>query len=133
MCLNNYDVEKRGCRNWVYNVRDILCTTGFGYVWVNPYVIQCNQFVPIFKNRLVDCFIQKWFNDINNSSPLSLYKHIKCSLHYEQYLEQVVSKPLRSAITKLRISAHNLRIEVGRYGVKRVQICDRVCQLCENR
>jgi hypothetical protein len=31
----------------------------------------------------------------------------------------------------LRISAHNLRIEVGRYGVNRVQRCDRVCQLCE--
>jgi hypothetical protein len=105
----------------------------FGYVWENPYVIQCNQCLPIFKNRLVDCFIQKWFNDINNSPPLSLYKHIKCSLHYdyEQYLDHVVSKPLTSVITKLKISAHNLIIEVGRYSVNRVQRCDRVCQLCE--
>jgi hypothetical protein len=31
----------------------------------------------------------------------------------------------------LRISAHNLRIEVGRYGANRVQRCDRVCQLYE--
>jgi hypothetical protein len=100
-------------------------------VWENPYVMQYNTILPIFKNRRVDCFIQKWFNDINNSPPLSLYKHITCSLHYEQHLDHVVSKPLRSAITKLIISAHNLRIEVGRYGVNRVQRCDRVCQLCE--
>jgi hypothetical protein len=56
--------------------------------------------------------------------------------NYEQYLDHVVSKLLRSAITQLRISAHNLRIEVGRwwsrkYGANRVQRCDRVCQLCE--
>jgi hypothetical protein len=75
---------------------------------------------------LVDCFTQQWFNDVHNSSPLSLYKHIKCSLHYEQYLNCVASKPLR-----LGIPAHNLRIEVGRYGVNRIQRCDRVCQLCE--
>jgi hypothetical protein len=68
------------------------------------------------------------------SPPPSLYKHITCSLHYEQYLEYVVGKPLKSAITKLRISAHNLRIEVGSYSVysvNRVQRCDRVYQLCE--
>jgi hypothetical protein len=46
-------------------------------------------------------------------------------------LDHVVSKPLRSVITKLRISAYNLRIEVGRYDMNRVQRCDRVSQLCE--
>jgi hypothetical protein len=45
-------------------------------------------------------------------------------------LDHVVSTPLRSG-KKKRISAHNLRIEVGRYGANRVQRCDRVCQLCE--
>jgi hypothetical protein len=36
------------------------------------------------------------------------------------YLENLVSRTLRIALTKLRISAHNLRLQTGRYSRERV-------------
>jgi hypothetical protein len=38
--VSTSDIENEGCHNRVYNVRDILCTTGFDYVWENIYAIQ---------------------------------------------------------------------------------------------
>jgi hypothetical protein len=34
--VSKYDVEKKGCLNWVYNVRDRLCTTGLGMCGKTP-------------------------------------------------------------------------------------------------
>jgi hypothetical protein len=53
---------------------------------------------------------------------MCVYKHIKCSLHYEQYLEYVVSKPLRSAITKIE----NFRSELKLEGIERTAYTDAI-------
>lgn len=42
----------------------------------------------------------------------------------------MLTKTYRSALTRLRISAHNLRIETGRYGRQRIERNDRICQCC---
>jgi hypothetical protein len=39
----------------------------------------------------------------------------------------------RQQLTCLRISAHNLRIESGRYGSKRLERHERICQLCNTQ
>ena len=39
---------------------------------------------------------------------------------------------LRSVLTKLRISAHNLRVETGRYGRNRLERNERKCLICAN-
>ena len=85
-----------------------------------------------FKNRLIDCFKQKWYADITDSRILYYYKHIKTTFGYEHYLDKIVNPKLRSVLKKLRISAHNLRVETGRYGRNRLERNERKCLICAN-
>jgi hypothetical protein len=48
----------------------------------------------------------------------------------EPYLNNITSRNLRIGLTKLRISAHSLRIQTGRYGKDRLERNLRVCQMC---
>jgi hypothetical protein len=126
------DLLNKGCKNWVYNVKDMLCSNGFGYVWDNPGSVKSKEFLLEFKTRMIDCFKQKWLSDIHSSPSLDFYTHIKSALEYEPYLDSVSSVSQRSLVTKLRISAHNLNIEIKRYGPNRLQRHDRLCELCES-
>lgn len=63
---------------------------------------------------------------------LTLYKYAKSDLEYECYLDKMNSKHYRQIITKIRISAHKLRIETGRYGRNRLERNERLCLMCEN-
>ena len=53
---------------------------------------------------------------------------MKSSLVIEDYLLSVPNLPNRTALTKFRLSNHNLMIERGRY--ENMQIGDRTCAFC---
>ena len=68
----------------------------------------------LIKQRILDNFRQSWYAEINNSSRLSTHSRIKHDFNQEKYLNTVNEKKYRIALTKFRISAHNLEIEKGR-------------------
>ncbi len=80
------------------------------------------------KLRIWDQYKQTWCANLNNSSRLSSYsryKHIFCQ---DQYLHIISQPKYRIALTKFRISAHDLEIERGRHvNIDRV---DRICSYC---
>ena len=83
-----YNVQHTACENdkvvnWVSNVKKLLCENGFQYVWINPYCTDPHAFVLDFKNRLIDCFKQKWYADVTDSRIL-YYKYIKTTFGYGQ-------------------------------------------------
>ena len=59
----------------------------------------------------IACFKQKWCADVTDSRIL-YDKYIKTTFGYEQYLDKILNSKLRSALTKFRISAHNLRVDM---------------------
>lgn len=81
---------------------------------------------------LNDFYFRHWeqFKTSDNGK-LHLYGEIKMNLHCEEYLNQLKNKKHRHALTKLRISAHSLRIETGRYGINRIPRDERFCTYCE--
>jgi hypothetical protein len=121
-----------GVKNWTYNVKCLLNEHGFSEVWNLPAQFEAKTFIPIFKQRIIDCFKQKWCADIAANNVLNtLYSHIKTSFGIENYLNILLCKTSRSCLTKLRISAHKLRIESARYGRDRLERHERTCQLCD--
>ena len=96
---------------------------------VNP----CNYFVKknlsTFKSRIIDCFRQEWFGSIDRNRVLDEYKMYKVHFIYEEHLD-LVPYNLRCFITRLRISAHSLRIHAGRFGVNRLTRHERLCLNC---
>ena len=48
------------------------------------------------------------------------------------YLKNIVSKTLRSALTKIRVPSHSLRTHTGRYEREIIERQYRYCELCNN-
>ena len=79
--------------------------------------------------RLIDNFYQSWYAIKQISEVLSLYNTIKLSVGYEEYLN-FLPFDLRAYLCKIRISAHSLNIQTGRYGRNRVPRAERYCVYC---
>ena len=83
------------------------------------------------------CYNQAWLNAINknydSSKPnkLKTYANFKKSFGMENYLLCMKNKNKRRHFTKLRISAHHLPIEKGRYSRPVTPRDQRFCQSCD--
>ena len=84
--------------------------------------------------QLKNEYCKMWHQEINpqySYGKLRTYCTFKKQFHMENYLAQL---PLnkRQNLTKLRISAHRLAIETGRYTRPITPISERVCTLCNS-
>ena len=59
-----------------------------------------------------------------------MYKSFKKSFEFEHYLS-VLPKKFRIVLSQLRLSAHQLCIETGRYSQNRVDRALHLCTLCD--
>ena len=122
--------DKNGRINWATNVKNILFRYGFSFVWVSQDVGDTDAFVYQFKQRLMDCASQNWFEDIATSGRCRLYKYFKTLLNVERYLTCNLPFYLRKAMSNFRCSNHFLNIEMcRRTGIDRDL---RFCPYCEN-
>ena len=79
--------------------------------------------------KLTEHFKQCWEHKKSTSSKLSFYHSIKTCFNREPYLDLCKGFSRRYSATKLRISAHDLQIERGRYiNLTREQ---RLCSWCK--
>jgi hypothetical protein len=126
-------LHEKGIQSWASKVHRLLNEYGFSDVWNNPFQYDVNYFVKIFKQRVIDCFLQKLISDISNSPVLSnIYVHLYRSFEMADYLKILHNKTYRNCLSRLRLSAHKLRIETGRYGANRLPRNERICRLCDN-
>ena len=110
--------------NWVTDVRTVLYSNGYGYVWESQNVPNRNHFINNFVNRLKDQYIQ-----INNNPKLVFYKDFKQHFGMELYVSKINISKFRRALAMFRSSAHSLMVEKGRH--YDIQGGDRHCVYCE--
>ena len=79
-----------GKTNWVTNVKKLLNQNGFNYVWNNPKSVNVKVFIPIFKQKIIDTFVQNWHVDKESNNVLDLYTNVKHNFAYEMYLDILV-------------------------------------------
>ena len=115
---------------WATLLRDTLYQYGFGYVWLQQYVQNEKVFIKVFEQRIKDNFLQDWNAQINTTSDYRLFKKIKQSFHFENYLN-IDNKILRIAVTKIRLSSHLFFIERGRWVRPKIDAKNRICDLCD--
>ena len=123
--MQDVEVSKNN-KNWAYNIKTLLQEHGLYDIWLNQF----NHDVPflLIKQRILDMYYQKWHSDINNSPKLKAYCVFKQELVFEKYLDNISVKKYRSALTKFRVSSHNLAIETGRRHA--IPQDDRKCLFC---
>ena len=113
LMLNDID-ERPNVKNWAVLVKKLLSNLGFFHVWAAQGVGDENKFLSILKQRLSDNFVQSWYQRLNESSRATFYRQI-CVFEFQPYLEKIVHKKFRNAVSKLRLSSHRLHIESGRW------------------
>ena len=116
--------------SWVNQLKHSLFELGFGYVWINQHVHCETSFLSQIKQRMSDAYFQQWNAEKLATTSSKLFKHIKNSFKFENYL-LITNKSLRTALTKIRLSSHSFMIERGRWARQKIEVKDRKCTLCD--
>jgi len=112
--------------NWVYAVKHCLDVFGFSDVWVNGGVGNERVFLRVFRQRMVDCYMQDWNSKLFESDRFSTYRSFKSLLQPEKYLNDITIMKFRNVFIKFRLGIIDLKIN------KRYQVVSRICPFCEN-
>ena len=90
------------------------------------------ELIRIVKSRLINKFEKYWLTEREklSSGKLTTYFKLKNTFHQEKYLS-IKEFKLRKAMCRYRISAHDLRIESGRYSKTYINRTDRICTRCD--
>ena len=70
-------------------------------------------------------------NDNTDHNKLRFYKTLKSTFDIEPYVESIQNRNQRAWLSRIRISAHRLHVETGRYSRPVTPINERVCRYCD--
>ena len=120
-----------GKTNWVSAVQNLLCTNGFGIVWIFRGVGDDKQFLSSLRERLRDCFIQGIEERIQSSNSFCIYNNFKSVFGQELYLSQMYFNKFYSR-TLLRFRLGVSPINSHRYKYN-PDINSKSCPFCKNK
>ena len=114
-----------GHSNWVSRARDLRVRYG----------IQQSDARPVSKTKVSSNFNSEVFERLHahftENKKLNLYTSFKTVYKFESYLDYIQDFTVRSTLAKLRVSAHNLQIETGRFSKNKTPRDQRFCPYCK--
>ena len=114
-----------GHDNWVSHARDFRVR----------YEIQNSDTRSIIKTKVNKYFELEVFRRLNEhitgNRELSLYASFKTIFKFESYLDYIQDFTARCTLAKLRMSAHNLQIETGRFSKNKTPRDERFWPYCK--
>ena len=134
--LENYELCRNEKNCWIKYVRDLLNNAGFQETWTNvggsaPHIVVKN-----LKMYLQNLYKSNWCEEINrndnSSKKLRTYYTFKNDYEMENYLKTNIPVSKRQNFSKLRVSAHTLEIELGRYTRPKTPLELRKCKICQS-
>ena len=119
---------------WAHHISLLLNNSNHSHVWSAAIENQSTSIdAKVFHEILLNKYASGWYNHISRDSPsgnkLRTFVRFKKSFKMEHYILSC-EPTLRKNFTKLRISAHKLDIEMGRYAKPKVAPENRKCQQC---
>ena len=118
-----FQEQKRMNRSWFSTLNSIFIN--YGGLISNPGARRPGPRAIL--SEMESSFKDMWLLSVRSSSKLTFYSSINHSFKREGYLD-LTSKDARFNLTRLRISAHNLEIERGRYS--NIARDERLCKGC---
>ena len=131
--------EANSSKCWLSAVRDILTKVGLEQVWYQQQVDDPQNFIKVIRTKVREIYEKQVKKQRatdrsggeSSGNKLRTYWKFKSTHELEPYLVHVKPLNLRKNISKLRISAHDLSIERGRYHrPHKLPISERKCQFC---
>jgi hypothetical protein len=112
---------------WITYVKSIFDECGLSFIWNDQIHMNRNVLKSVLKQKLLDQYIQHWFQQINSSSRGEFYGIFKTEFKQEPYLIRLHSSD-RIYMCKLKCSNLKLPIETGKWANILKQ--NRKCHLC---
>lgn len=114
--------------SWIKNMKNLINKLGFNYLRENPFGIklQLNQ----IKERINDTALQKLESEIKQNSKLTFFSKLYKPNSRPPYVDHCKLRKDRSVLCKIRVSAHSLYVEKGRY--LNIPLEDRLCRCCNS-
>ena len=114
---------------WMLFIKNSLYSAGMRHIWTNQCTLNVDRLKHALRIQIQKRYIQFWDDRKRNSSRLNFYNSVTTQYRPEPYLTSCKKQDHRRALCRLRVSAHELKIERGRYhNVKRQ---DRKCTNCD--
>ena len=105
--LVNLDADSK--TNWVSDIRTILISNGYGYVWLFKSVGCEKTFLFNLKQTLIDCFHQGWHAKVSDSEKYEFYYSFKSMILKEHFLSKVLMpKCFRDVLIKFRLGVSQI-------------------------
>ena len=124
------DLDMSGKHCWVSKIREILCFTGFNFVWLHQGVGNVKLFLREFKQKLIDFFIQEWSGSIRDSNRFDSYRTFKTVFEKDKYISDMNERCFRVAISQFRFNELPLNNNLYRYSeVNQFKMCP----FCKNQ
>ncbi len=89
--------------------------------------VESNRKAPV--NSLQTLYTEYWPRKIITERKMRTYITFKSHFQVEEYIH-IKDPKLGKAMTRLRISAHNLFIEIGRFTRPQIPADERICATC---
>jgi hypothetical protein len=130
--FGNVSLSLQGIKSWFTMVKRILVFLGIDHILyttdLNEIAFQIGRLKNIVQSKYRDIWKAELNEHILKGGKLSFFTQFKKEFGLSGYLNKGLAPELRIALTRLRISAHKLPIETGRYrGLERAQ---RTCPYC---
>jgi hypothetical protein len=122
-------LDERGKNTWVTHVKNLLCSSGFGYVWISQEVGNHKAFLAEFKQRMIDCFLQQWSEKISSRPRYDMYNSFKSALEPDKYFDVIISKYVRNMFIRFRLGVSELKSHKFRYTP---DVHSLACPLCNH-
>ena len=123
------NVHNNGRQCWVSAVHRNLMMYGFGYVWANQGVQNVNWFLRVFRERITDCWRQRWDDRIHERDRYSVYRIFKLEHSLEPYFYCVTNKALSDVFIRFRLGISEIKTHKLRYSTDPSD--DLSCPLCK--
>ena len=118
-------------RNWAYDVKQLLRTSGFGDVWFSQGVSDPESFNKAFICRLCDMFKKIWSSRLYQSPRARLFRSLIDEHTFHRQLDMIQILSHRIAFARLVIGSHRLKVETGRCTRPITPVEDRLCDHCQ--
>ena len=122
-----------GQTNWCTAVANVLSKCNLDNHWISQHVENEYLFIRNLKETLYGDYMRECeysLSIIDDKMKLRTYKRFKNEFCMESYLLTVPSVTYIHCIARLRLSSHNLNIELGRHAKPKVSVADRTCSRC---
>lgn len=130
----NIDCISKGQKCWLSFIEKVANKSNFhSESHVNAASIKTKQYLQGLFDKQFECDL---YNDMRNSgegNKLRTFRTFKNDISEEPYLSCILDRKVRHSISRLRMSAHNLKIETGRHSRPKTLLNNRICSNCPGK